>query len=65
MISINPEAMEIARALDTERKEKGVRGPLHGISIILKDNYDTKDLFTTGGTDEWETRFNISWEWYF
>ena len=50
MITINPKALEIARALDMERKEKGSRGPLHGIPVILKDNYDTGDLPTTGGS---------------
>jgi len=42
--------LEIARALDAERKAKGPRGPLHGIPIVLKDNYDTFDLPTTGGS---------------
>ncbi len=37
------------RALDDERKRKGPRGPLHGIPILLKDNFDTKDMPTTGG----------------
>lgn len=50
MITINPKALEVARALDMERKEKGSRGPLHGIPIILKDNYNTGDLPTTGGS---------------
>jgi len=50
MISINDKALETARALDAERLEKGARGPLHGIPVILKDNYDTADLPTTGGS---------------
>lgn len=47
MIEINPEAVSIARGLDKERREKGSRGPLHGIPIVLKDNIDTADRMTT------------------
>src|SRR3990172_9052860 len=43
LIYINPRALEEADALDRERRESGPRGPLHGIPIILKDNYDTRD----------------------
>ncbi len=50
IISINPNALARARELDQERQEKGPRSPLHGIPIILKDNYDTADLPTTGGS---------------
>ena len=50
VISLNPKAMEIARALDAERKAGKVRGPLHGIPVILKDNIDTVDMPTTGGS---------------
>ncbi|WP_426452686.1 amidase family protein [Paenibacillus sp. S-38] len=49
MISLNPEALEIAMALDEERQTQGPRGPLHGIPIIVKDNYDTEDMATTAG----------------
>ncbi len=49
IITLNPKALEEARALDEERKAKGPRGPLHGIPILLKDNIDTVDLPTTGG----------------
>jgi amidase len=49
-ITVNPKALEVARSLDKERKSKGLRGPLHGIPIVIKDNYDTKDLPTTGGS---------------
>lgn len=48
---VAPDALRTARALDKERKEKTVRGPLHGIPILIKDNIDTHDpLHTTGGT---------------
>ncbi|MEE4271500.1 MAG: amidase family protein [Thermoanaerobaculales bacterium] len=50
VITINDRALEEARALDAERSESGPRGPLHGIPVILKDNYDTADLPTTGGS---------------
>src|SRR3954470_16358355 len=40
VIEINPQAREIADALDAERKVKGPRGPLHGIPILIKDNID-------------------------
>src|SRR5262249_59316719 len=38
VIEINPDALSIAESLDTERKGKGVRGPLHGIPAMIKDN---------------------------
>ena len=51
VIEINPEAQSIADALDRERKEKGPRGPLHGIPILIKDNIDTADrMMTTAGS---------------
>ena len=50
VITINPKALETARAMDAERKSKGPRSPLHGIPIVLKDNIDTADLPTTGGS---------------
>ena len=50
MLTLNPKALDTARALDAERKAKGPRSPLHGIPIVLKDNYDTADLPTTGGS---------------
>jgi len=49
LITLNPNALEIAKALDAERKAKGPRSPIHGIPVILKDNYNTKDLQTTAG----------------
>ncbi len=50
MIYLNPRALDDAAALDRERREQGPRGPLHGIPLILKDNYDTFDMPTTGGS---------------
>ena len=50
VLTLNPKALDTARALDAERKTKGPRSPLHGIPIVLKDNYNTSDLPTTGGS---------------
>lgn len=49
VIVLNPKAIETAKALDAEFKKKGPRSPIHGIPIVLKDNYDTADLQTTAG----------------
>ena len=49
IITLNPKALDEARALDAERKAKGPRSPLHGIPVIFKDNYDTADMQTSGG----------------
>jgi amidase len=49
VISINPKALEEAAALDRERAQKKVRGPLHGIPVALKDNIHTTNMPTTGG----------------
>ena len=51
VIELNPEALQIADALDLERKAKGPRGPLHGIPVLIKDNIDTGDrMNTTAGS---------------
>ncbi len=51
VIEVNPDALEIAQALDDERRSKGPRGPLHGIPLLLKDNIATLDkMQTTAGS---------------
>ena len=50
LITVNPNALETARTLDVERQTTGRRSPLHGIPVLLKDNYDTFDLPTTAGS---------------
>ncbi len=51
VIEVNPDALEIAAGLDKERAEGRVRGALHGIPVLLKDNIDTGDrMMTTAGS---------------
>src|SRR5258708_5001988 len=50
IIYINPNAKAEAAALDKERADKGPRGPLHGIPVLLKDNVDVADMPTTNGS---------------
>jgi len=51
IIEVNPDALAIADALDKERKEQHVRGPMHGIPVLIKDNVDTADrMQTTAGS---------------
>jgi amidase len=51
VIEVNPEAMEIADELDRERADGQLRGPLHGIPVMIKDNIDTGDqMMTTAGS---------------
>ncbi|MEP6857863.1 MAG: amidase [Gemmatimonadales bacterium] len=47
VLEVNPDALSIADSLDRERKSGRVRGQLHGIPILLKDNIDTADSMTT------------------
>ena len=51
VIEVNPDALTIADALDAERRANRVRGPLHGIPVLIKDNIDTADrMSTTAGS---------------
>jgi len=47
VIELNPDALSIAGDLDKERKAGRVRGPLHGVPVLIKDNIDTHDRMTT------------------
>ncbi len=51
VLEVNPDALEIADALDGERVSSGPRGPLHGIPVLIKGNIDTADrMKTTAGS---------------
>lgn len=51
VIEVNPDALQIAEALDKEMQEGKIRGPMHGMPVILKDNIDTHDqMATTAGS---------------
>ncbi len=51
IIQVNPDIIKIAEELDIEMSEGKIRGPLHGIPVVLKDNIDTYDkMATTGGS---------------
>jgi amidase len=51
VIELNPDALTIAAQLDAERKSGKVRGPMHGIPVLIKDNIDTADrMHTTAGS---------------
>ncbi|MDW3194201.1 MAG: amidase [Cytophagales bacterium] len=50
VIEVNPDALEIARSMDAERAEGNIRGPMHGIPVMIKDNINTADkMMTTAG----------------
>lgn len=51
VLEINPDALFIAEQMDKERREEKLRGPLHGIPVLIKDNIDTADgMHTSAGT---------------
>lgn len=51
IIQINPDALQIAEDLDKEMRDGNIRGPMHGIPVVLKDNIDTRDnMATTAGS---------------
>jgi amidase len=51
VLALNPAALDAARALDLERRAGKLRGPLHGLPILLKDNIETADpVATTAGS---------------
>lgn len=51
IIELNPDALAIADALDAERKHGNVRGALHGVPVLIKDNIDTADkMHTSAGS---------------
>lgn len=50
IVRVNPDALAQAQALDTERQRTGSRGRLHGVPIVVKDNYNTDHMPTTGGS---------------
>ncbi|QDK77975.1 amidase [Spirosoma sp. KCTC 42546] len=51
VIELNPDALTIAKSMDQERKDGKLRGPMHGIPVLIKDNIDTGDqMMTTAGS---------------
>jgi amidase len=60
IIELNPDALSIAAFLDKERKEGKIRGPLHGIPVLVKDNINTGDkMMTTAGSLALEGNFAL------
>ena len=50
LVVVNPDALRLADSLDTRFRERGLSGPLHCIPMIVKDNFETRDLPTTAGS---------------
>lgn len=50
ILSVNPDALQVARRLDDRLRTEGLAGQLHGIPVLVKDNVDTIDMPTTGGS---------------
>ena len=64
VIELNPDALDIADTLDRERSEGRVRGPLHGIPVLIKDNIDTGDrMMTTAGAQALENHIALLDAW--
>lgn len=64
MLTLNPDALAIARALDQERRAGSARGPLHGIPVVLKDNIDTHDgMPTTAGARALKDSYPLQDSW--
>jgi Asp-tRNA(Asn)/Glu-tRNA(Gln) amidotransferase A subunit family amidase len=55
-VSMNPDALTVAAALDAEYAASGPRGPLHGVPIVIKDNIDYAGLVTTAGWEGFSAR---------
>lgn len=63
IIYVNPAALELAHVREKEFKEGKIRGPLHGIPVIIKDNIDTKDMPTTAGATVLRTSYPPKDSW--
>lgn len=50
VLALNPDALAEARVLDAERRAGTIRGPLHGVPVLVKDNVETRELPTTAGS---------------
>lgn len=50
IVTLNPNARDTADSLDAERSARGSRGPLHGIPVLVKDNYETVEMPTSAGS---------------
>ncbi|WLD93234.1 amidase family protein [Alkalihalobacillus sp. AL-G] len=60
VLEVNPDALHIAETLDSERKVKGMRGPLHGIPVLVKDNVETGDrMHTSAGSVALESHYAV------
>ncbi|TAA71774.1 amidase family protein [Planococcus salinarum] len=61
LLEINPDALQTAQSLDFERQRKGVRSPLHGIPVLVKDNIETADkMHTSAGSLALENHYALN-----